>query len=158
MDDKKFMEMALKQAKIAFTKGEVPVGAIVVHQGKVISRAHNGTEEHQDATLHAELMAIRRASAYLKQWRLTGATLYTTLEPCVMCAGALLLSRVDRLVYGAKDFRHGGDGSLISLMRENHPIHTIEIASGVCKEESAQLLRTFFKERRDEKRDGGTSR
>lgn len=151
MNDKEFMEIALKQAKIAFTRGEVPVGAIIVHEGKVISRAHNSIEEHADATLHAELLAIRRASAHLKRWRLTGCTLYTTLEPCVMCAGAIILSRLDRLVYGAKDLRHGGDGSLISLMREKHPIHKVEITSGVCNDKSASLMREFFYERRKEK-------
>jgi len=148
MDDKIFMEEALRLAKKAFEKGEVPVGAVVVHEGKIVARAHNSTEEHKDATLHAELLAVRRASFKLGRWRLTGATLYTTLEPCVMCAGALILSRVDRLVYGAPDLRHGGDGSLISLMREKHPIHNIEITSGVCEAESAELMRTFFKERR----------
>lgn len=151
MNDKRFMEIALKEAKIAFTKGEVPVGAVVVCEGKVISRAHNSVEECSDATLHAELMAIRYASLYLKRWRLTGCTLYTTLEPCVMCAGAIILSRIDRLVYGAKDLRHGGDGSLISLMREKHPIHKVEITSGICGDESANLMREFFYERRKEK-------
>lgn len=151
MNDKKFMEIALKQAKVAFGKGEVPVGAVVVCENKIISMACNGVEERKDATCHAELMAIRRAALFLKRWRLTGCTLYTSLEPCVMCAGAIILSRVDRLVYGAKDLRHGGDGSLISLMREKHPIHKVEITSGVCDEESAKLLREFFYERRKEK-------
>lgn len=151
MNDKKFMEIALKEAKIAFTKEEVPVGAVVIFEGKVISKAHNSVEEQKDATLHAELTAIRGASLYLKRWRLTGCTLFTTLEPCVMCAGAIILSRVDRLVYGAKDLRHGGDGSLISLMREKHPIHKVEITSGICEEESAKLMREFFYERRRKK-------
>ncbi|GAB5411003.1 MAG: tRNA adenosine(34) deaminase TadA [Chlamydiales bacterium] len=151
MNDKKFMEIALKQARLAFEKGEVPVGAVVVYDNKIISMTCNGVEEQKDATCHAELMAIRRAALFLKRWRLTGCTLYTTLEPCVMCAGAIILSRIDRLVYGAKDLRHGGDGSLISLMREKHPIHNVEITSGVYEDESASLMREFFYERRKEK-------
>jgi len=158
--DRRFMSHALDEASVAYAAAEVPVGAVVVSGGSVIGKGHNLRESSVDPTSHAEMIAIKEAAAALGSWRLEGCTLYVTLEPCVMCAGAIILSRIDRLVYGAKDIRHGGDGSLISLMREKHPIHKVEITSGVCEEESANLMREFFYERRKEKdirRTGGIS-
>ncbi len=150
-EDLKFMSEALEEARNAFTRQEVPVGAILVFEGKIIARASNCVEELQDATAHAEIVCIREAARILGNWRLNQSTLYCTLEPCAMCAGAMILSRVKRLVYGARDLRHGVDGSWASLIREPHPIHVVEVEGGVLAEESAELMRRFFQERRDAK-------
>ncbi|MBI2743756.1 MAG: nucleoside deaminase [Chlamydiales bacterium] len=151
MDEmKSFMKEALKEAEKAFEKGEVPVGAVLVHDGKIIARAHNEVESQRDASAHAEMLCIKRGAHYLKNWRLEGATLYSTLEPCAMCAGALLLSRIETLVWGAKDLRHGADGSFIDLLSRKHPTHEIKVHSGVLQEESAALMRSFFQKRRKE--------
>lgn len=146
--DSLFMQEALKEAKQAFDKGEVPVGAIVVIDGEIIARAHNLVETFRDATAHAEVLALRAAAAQLGNWRLNEATLYCTLEPCAMCAGAMILSRVGTLVWGAKDMRHGAHGSWVNLLDAEHPIHTLTVRSGVCESESAELMRTFFQMRR----------
>ncbi len=146
-----FMHEALVEAKKAFNAGEVPVGAVLVYEGKIVARAHNRVEQEKDATCHAEMLCIRASARLLGNWRLTGATLYCTLEPCSMCAGALLLARVDTLVYGAKDLRHGADGSFIDLLKKKHPTHEIKVYGGVLEEEARTLMQTFFQQRRKEK-------
>ena len=148
MNDIDFMRAALLQAKHAFEKGEVPVGAVIAYNGVSIAEAHNEVEASREASAHAELLAMRRAAGVLGNWRLTDCVLYTTLEPCIMCSGAAILSRVKKIVYSARDLRHGGDGSITSLFDIEHPIHRVEIEGGLCAEESATLMQTFFKERR----------
>lgn len=147
--DTEYMRAALEEAKKAYSRGEVPVGAVVVDASKnIISYAHNETESIHLATAHAEMLAIERASKKLKRWRLTGCTLYTTLEPCPMCMGALQLSRIDRVVFAAPDLRLGALGSFVDLSEKKHPFHNIECEGGVLSDESAALMRAFFKERR----------
>jgi len=146
--DEYFMQIALDEAKNAFEKQEVPVGAILVCDNQVIATAYNQVESLQDATAHAELLCLRKGSSILKNWRLTEATLYTTLEPCSMCLGAILLSRVRRLVFGAKDKRHGACESWVNLLEVKHPTHELEVSRYVLEEQSSFLLKEFFKLRR----------
>lgn len=146
--DEIFMAEALKEAWLAFSHGEVPVGAVVVVDGTIISRAHNRVEELQSATAHAELLAIEAASRFLDNWRLQGATLYSTLEPCSMCAGAIILSRLERVVWGAPDLRHGADGSWIELLSRPHPIHNVAAVGGLYRDTSSALMRSFFQQQR----------
>lgn len=143
-----FMREALKEAKKAFAAGEVPVGAVLVFQNKIISRGHNQVELLQDATAHAEMVCLTAGSEALANWRLLETTLYCTLEPCAMCAGAMFAARVKRLVWGAPDLRLGANGSWIDLFREKHPMHALEVTSGVLGEEAADLMRKFFEEKR----------
>lgn len=150
--DQIYMREALIEARKSFDLNEVPVGAIIVYQNKIIARAHNYTEQQRSAVAHAEILCLQDASKYLENWRLNDATLYCTLEPCPMCAYACILSRIKRIVYGARDFRHGADGSLIPLLQVEHPIHQVEVSGGVLEEESALLLKTFFKNKRMEHR------
>lgn len=154
MTDLFFMREALKEAKKAFEKDEVPVGAVLVQDGKVIARGHNQVELLQDATAHAEVLCLTSAAAALKNWRLSGTTLYCTLEPCCMCAGAVISSRVERLVFGAPDLRVGVCGSWIDLFSHEHPIHKVEIVRGILEEEAAALMREFFQKTRKKKKDG----
>jgi tRNA(adenine34) deaminase len=149
MNDETFMHRALLEAKKAYLKGEVPVGAIITLDGQVIARGHNRREELQDPTAHAEILVIREASERLRSWRLKGATLYVTLEPCSMCAGALVLARVARLVYGAPDPKSGAAGSIMNLVEHEALNHRLDVTSGVLQEECATLLRQFFSELRD---------
>ncbi len=146
--DEAFMAEALRQAWIAFQKEEVPVGAVLVHEGKIIARGHNQVELLKDATAHAEMLCITAGASALEDWRLLETTLYCTIEPCPMCAGALLLSRVKTLVWGAPDLRHGAGGSFIDLFAEKHPTHSIEIRKGIYEAEAAHLMKTFFEMRR----------
>lgn len=148
-EDEHFMREALKEAEKAYEAEEVPVGAVLVYEGQIIARGHNQTELLKDATAHAEMLCLTSGSAHLENWRLKGATLYSTLEPCSMCAGAMLLSRIDRLVWGAPDLRHGAGGSWIDLFAQKHPTHTIGVKSGVLKEASAYLMQSFFAKRRE---------
>ncbi len=149
MNDLDAMRLALEQAKIGYDKGEVPVGAVLLLDGEVIALAHNEVEERQDASAHAEMLCLKKGAEFLTNWRLTGAVLVCTLEPCIMCAGAMILSRIERVVWGAPDVRHGAHGSFIDLTKREHPIHNLEVTRGVLQEESAELMRRFFKERRD---------
>jgi tRNA(adenine34) deaminase len=142
------MQLALREAESACAKGEVPVGAVLVYQGGMIASAHNGVEASRDPTAHAEVLCIRKGAEVLGNWRLLGTTLYCTLEPCPMCAGAMIHSRVERLVWGAPDLRCGVHGSWINLLDLVHPIHQLKVESGVCREESAALMRDFFRKRR----------
>ncbi|MEW6686869.1 MAG: tRNA adenosine(34) deaminase TadA [Candidatus Edwardsbacteria bacterium] len=144
----KWMKEALKEAKKAFKKNEVPIGAVVVHQEKIVGRGHNKTESLPDATAHAEMIALRQATRKLKRWRLSGCTLYTTVEPCVMCTGATVLSRLDRLVFAVSDLKGGACGSLYNIAQDTRLNHQIEIVSGILKEEASNLLKQFFKQLR----------
>ena len=146
-----FMREALKEAKKALAKDEVPVGAVLVREGKVIARGHNEVELLQDATAHAEMICITAGTSALENWRLSGTTLYCTLEPCAMCAGAILASRIQRLVWSAPDLRLGANGSWIDLFATKHPMHSLEITSRVLEEESAFLMKSFFEQTRKKK-------
>ena len=142
------MREALEQARQASKRGEVPVGAVIVRESAVISRAHNTREHSKDATAHAEVLAIRSASRGVGDWRLTEATLYVTLEPCPMCAGAIVLARIPRVVYAASEPKFGAAGSVFDILRETRLNHRVEVVKGVLAEESRALLRSFFHERR----------
>ena len=142
--DEVWMGLALEQARRGAERDEVPVGAVVVRGDAVLGRAHNRRETDGDPLAHAELLAIRQAAKAVGGWRLDGCTLYVTLEPCAMCAGALVNSRIDRLVFGAFDPKAGFCGTLGDLVRDPRLNHRLEVASGVCEEESAALLRGFF--------------
>ena len=147
-DDQRWMRAALEAARDAERAGEVPVGAVIVRDGAVLSAASNRTVRDQDATAHAETLAVRDACAALGEWRLTGCTLYVTLEPCAMCAGAIVLARIDRVVFGAWDDKAGMAGSVEDLLRHRRLNHRPQVAGGVLAEESADLLRAFFRLRR----------
>ena len=143
-DDAYFMRRALAEAQKAYDKGEVPVGCVIVQDGKILARGHNLREEKQNALLHAEAAAIQKASRKLKSWRLCGCTLYVTLEPCPMCAGAIINARVDRVVYGAPDPKAGCAGSVTDLFALPFN-HRPQITAGVLSEECGEILRRFFK-------------
>ncbi len=149
--EEEFMLAALKEAWKAFQLNEVPVGAVLVKEEKIIARGHNQVELLQDATAHAELLCLTTAEAALENWRLKGATLYCTMEPCAMCAGAMFLTRIDQLVWGAPDLRHGANGSWVDLFANKHPMHQIKITNGILQEYSAQLMRDFFRLQRQKK-------
>lgn len=142
------MQAALEEARRAEADGEVPVGAVVVHEGRIIARGRNRTETLPDPTAHAEVLALREAAARLGSWRLPGCSLYVTLEPCAMCAGALVLSRIDQLVYGADDPKAGMCGSLGNVVQDPRLNHRVEVERGVLAEECGDLLRAFFRRRR----------
>jgi tRNA(adenine34) deaminase len=146
--DVAFMKLALLLAAEAATFGDVPVGALVVRRDEVISSSANRTVRDQDPTAHAELLAIRAASKVLGSWRLDGCSLYVTLEPCAMCAGAIVLARVDRVVYGAWDEKAGMAGSVADLLRHPRLNHRPEVLAGVCEPSASALLKDFFAERR----------
>ena len=144
MDDEAWMRRALAAAERAAELGEVPVGAVIVRGGEVIAEAYNRRETDGDPLAHAELLAIRQAARRIGGWRLTGCTMFVTLEPCAMCAGALVNARVERLVYGAADPKAGFCGTLGDLTRDPRLNHRLEVVGGVLAEESAELLRRFF--------------
>jgi len=146
------MKEALKEAREAFEKDEVPVGAILVYKNEIIARAHNQVEILGDATAHAEILCLKKAASFLNNWRLTDAALYCTLEPCPMCLGAMILSRIKTLIWGAPDLRHGANGSWVNLLETTHPIHQVQVRSGILRDESAYLMSEFFKQRREKKR------
>ena len=147
-EDTHWMERALALAREAARGDEVPVGALVVAPDGTAFEGHNRTRDLSDPTAHAELLAIRRAAARLRDWRLEGHTLYVTLEPCAMCAGAIVLSRIERVVFGAHDPKAGMCGSLGNLVQDERLNHSVELMSGVEAEEASRLLKTFFAERR----------
>lgn len=138
------MQLAIEQAEQASAQGEVPIGAVIVLNDQVIARAHNQVEMRQDATAHAEVLCLQQATKILGYWRLHGATLYCTLEPCAMCAGAMFLSRINTLVFGAPDHRHGAHGSWCNLWEKNHPTHSIQVRQGILAPECGMLLKKFF--------------
>ncbi len=148
IDDRQAMQAALAEARLAAEAREVPIGAVVVHGGTIIARGQNRTVRDVDPTAHAEIVALRAAAAALDNYRLAGCTLYVTLEPCAMCAGAMIHARIDRLVYAAVDPKAGACGSVLAVL--NHPQlnHKMQVEQGMGAEESAELLRNFFRERR----------
>ncbi len=139
-----WMKQALREAEIAFEQDEVPVGAVVVHEGKVIGRGHNQIERLQDPTAHAEMIALTAAANHLHSRRLEGCALYVTLEPCPMCAGAIVLSRIPTLVFAAFDPKAGACGTLYNIVNDKRLNHTLHVVSGVCDRESEELLKGFF--------------
>lgn len=149
-EDERFMKEALKEAWKAYMKKEVPVGAVLVKEGRIIARGHNQVEMLSDATAHAEMLCLTAGEGALGNWRLAETILYCTIEPCSMCAGAILLTRVPVVVWGAPDIRHGANGSWVDLFDKPHPTHQVEIRSKVFEEQCAWLMRTFFRERREE--------
>jgi tRNA(adenine34) deaminase len=148
IDDREAMDAALAEARKAAEGGEVPIGAVVVYKGVILGHAQNCVIRHVDPTAHAEIIALRTAAKALSNYRLNGCTLYVTLEPCAMCAGAMVHARLDRLVFAAPDPKSGACGSVLSVL--NHPQlnHQMQVEQGIGAEESAELLRRFFKERR----------
>jgi len=146
--DEHFLDLALEEARNAAAEDEVPVGAIAVYQGEIVGRGRNARERRADPLAHAELDAIREASRTLGRWRLTGVSVYVTLEPCAMCAGAMVNARVDRLVYGASDPKAGAVQSLYGICTDSRLNHRIEVVSGVRGEESGALLTDFFRRKR----------
>jgi tRNA(adenine34) deaminase len=152
-EDEAFMQQALALAREAETLGEVPVGAVAVHEGRIVGTGFNRREVDRNPLAHAELMALEAAAKALGAWRLTGVTLYVTLEPCAMCAGALVQSRVTRLVFGAMDPKAGAVGSLYNLAEEPRHNHRLQVTSGVLADESRLLLKSFFERLREKRRD-----
>ena len=146
--DRQFMQQALSQAKLAAAAGEVPVGAVLVRDGQVISTGFNRPITNSDPSAHAEMMALRAAAHNESNYRLPGTTLYVTLEPCTMCAGAMLHARVERVVFGAADPKTGAAGSVLNVFSEKQINHQTQVEGGIMGEECGQVLRDFFKERR----------
>jgi tRNA(adenine34) deaminase len=146
--DQHFMRLALGKATMAPAVGEVPIGAVLVHQGRLLASAHNLREGLQDPTAHAEMLVITAAAAQLKSWRLTDTTLYVTLEPCSMCMGAIINSRIMRLVFGARDPKAGACGSIFNIPAERRLNHQVEVTGGVLREDCQRILQTFFRQLR----------
>ena len=149
--DQYFMREALRQAQKAYAVDEVPVGAVVVREGKIIARAHNQVELLKDATAHAEMLALTQAEAAVADWRLTDCDLYVTKEPCAMCAGAVVHTRIRRVIFGCSDPAAGAAGSVMNILRMQFLNHRCEITSGVLQNECATILQEFFRKRRQEK-------
>ena len=150
--DEKYMKEAIRQAKKAYKIDEVPIGCIIVYDDKIIARGYNRRNIDANTLSHAELNAIKKASKRLGDWRLEGATMYVTLEPCQMCAGALVQSRIDRVVIGAMNKKAGSCGSIINLLQMQQFNHQVEVISGVCEEECSSMLSRFFRELRERKK------
>ena len=150
--DRTFMREALLEAKKAASLGEVPIGAVIVYQDEIIARAHNLRETTQNATTHAELLAIQNACSEIGSWRLEDMTLYVTLEPCPMCAGAILQSRIPRVVYGARDVKAGCVDSLYRLLNDARFNHECEVTEGILAEECGNILTQFFRNLREQKK------
>jgi tRNA(adenine34) deaminase len=146
--DEYFMRLALREAARALEHGDVPVGAVIVHDGEVIGAGHNERELRSEPTAHAEMIALREAAAALRGWRLLDTVLYVTLEPCAMCAGAIVLARIPRVVYGAADPKAGAAGSILNVLDTPQLNHRPQVASGLLAEDAAGLLRAFFAQRR----------
>lgn len=148
-EDAVYMGLALEQARLAATEGEVPIGAVLVCDGAVVAHGRNAREGAADPTAHAEMIVIREAAERLGRWRLSGCTLYVTLEPCPMCAGALVNARIDRLVFGAADPKAGAIGTLYDLSADARLNHTFEVRGGVLEDECGQILTEFFRNLRE---------
>ena len=144
----KFMQEALKEAKKAYDEDEIPVGAVIVKDGKIIARAHNQKEQNKDTICHAEILAIKKASKKINAWRLSGCTMYVTLEPCPMCAGALINSRIDKVVFATADERTGACGTVLNLLEDYKFNHVVEVEKDVMQKESETMLKEFFKDLR----------
>jgi len=147
-EDQLYMKMAIEQAQIAEENGDVPIGAIIVYENQIIGKAYNQREQLRDPTAHAEIIALTQAAAFIESWRLHGCTMYVTLEPCPMCAGALVLARINRLVYGCDDPKTGAVKSLYNIVTDERLNHIINVTSGVLAEECSSLLQQFFAKRR----------
>lgn len=150
-EDEQFMLEALKEAWKAFKADEVPVGAVLVKDKRIIARGYNQVEMLKDATAHAEMLCMTAGEVAMENWRLAGTTLYCTIEPCSMCAGAMLLTRIPVLVWGAPDVRHGANGSWVDLFKPVHPTHAIQVRKGVLAEYCTQILKDFFQIQRKKK-------
>jgi tRNA(adenine34) deaminase len=148
--DERYMRLAIEQAEIAQENGDVPIGAVIVHNGQIIGKAYNQREQLQDPTAHAEIIALTQAAAALESWRLEDCTMYVTLEPCPMCAGSLVLARINRLVYGCDDPKTGAVKSLYNIVTDSRLNHRIEVINGVLADECSDLLEQFFQKRRQE--------
>lgn len=146
--DQAYMQAAIRQAAIAEENGDVPIGCVIVYDGKIVGKAYNQREQLKDPTAHAEIIALTQASEYLQSWRLHGCTIYVTLEPCPMCAGALVLARIDRLVFGCNDSKTGACGSLYNIVQDMRLNHRLEVTPGVLEQDCAFLLQNFFQQRR----------
>ncbi len=144
------MRAAIKAAAIAEENGDVPIGAVIVYENQIIGKAYNQREQLADPTAHAEIIALTQAAAALETWRLEGCRMYVTLEPCPMCAGALVLSRMDRLIFGCDDSKAGACKSLYNIVQDERLNHRLEVTSGVLREECSRLLQDFFQKRRTE--------
>lgn len=149
-EDQQYMRMAIDAAHIAEDNGDVPIGAVIVHKGRILAKAYNQREQLQDPTAHAEIIALTQAAAALENWHLNGCTIYVTLEPCPMCAGALVLSRMARLVYGCDDPKTGAVKSLYNIVTDERLNHRLEVTSGVLAEHCTEQLQSFFARRRRE--------
>ena len=148
--DEQYMRIAIDQARIAEENGDVPIGAVIVHNNTIIAKAYNQREQLQDPTAHAEIIALTQAAAAMENWHLNDCTIYVTLEPCCMCAGALVLARIERLVYGCDDPKTGAVKSLYNIVQDSRLNHRVEVTSGVLANECGELLTEFFKKRRPE--------
>jgi len=148
--DKHFMQLSIEQAQIAEENGDVPIGAVIVYQEQIIGKAYNQRQQLQDPTAHAEIIALTQAASFMENWHLNGCTMYVTLEPCPMCAGALVLARMDRLVYGCDDPKAGACKSLYNIVQDDRLNHRLEVTSGVMEEQCRQQLQEFFARRRQE--------
>jgi tRNA(adenine34) deaminase len=149
MSDRQYMEAALEEARLAYEEGEIPVGVVLVKDGKVLARTHNRREATGNPMDHAEILALGEAASKLGGWRLEGSTIYVTLEPCPMCAGALVQARVARLVFGARDLKLGAAGSRYNLVHDETTHHRLDITDGIMEDECRDILREFFEARRN---------
>ena len=147
--DEQYMQMAITVAQIAEDNGDVPIGAVIVHKNRIIARAYNQREQLADPTAHAEIIALTQAAAAFENWRLHGCTIYVTLEPCPMCAGALVLARLDRLVFGCEDPKTGACGSLYNIVEDKRLNHRLNVTSGVLTEQCSEQLQRFFQKQRN---------
>lgn len=156
MDEKiKYMKYAIKEAEKAYDKLEIPVGAIIVKEGKIIAKGHNIKEEKRDTTKHAEIIAIQKASKKLKSWRLNGCEMYVTLEPCAMCAGAIINSRINKIYIGTMDKKTGACGSVLNLLEDYKFNHKVEVENNIMQKECENIIKEFFKELRKMKNKNG---
>ncbi|MDB8658107.1 tRNA adenosine(34) deaminase TadA [Streptococcus anginosus] len=147
-EKEEFMLEALKEAEIALVNDEIPIGCVIVKDGEIIGRGHNAREELQRAVMHAEVMAIEEANAYEKSWRLLDTTLFVTIEPCVMCSGAIGQARIPQVIYGAKNQKFGAAGSLYDILTDERLNHRVELENGILEAECAQMMQDFFRKRR----------
>lgn len=152
-----YMTKALEEAQKAFDEDEVPVGAVAVYKNQIIGRGHNQTEQLHDPTAHAEIIAITAAANALGSWRLKDVVVFSTIEPCIMCSGALVLARVKKIVFGSRDEKFGGCGSVFDIVHEKRLNHRIDVAEGVLARESAALMKEFFRKKRKKQTSGGFS-
>ena len=149
-EDERFMRAAIEAARVAEDNGDVPIGAVIVFENRIIAKAYNQKEQLADPTAHAEIIALTQAAAALQSWRLNGCTMYVTLEPCPMCAGALVLSRMDKLVYGCDDPKAGACKSLYNIVQDERLNHRLEVTSGIMEDQCREQLQEFFAKRRIE--------